>query len=76
MENVGAVTFSDKFLKSADLSNDGDTHLFIFVALKKLSQMWFGNLVTMHWWNDLWFKKSFADYMAATCLIECEKCRT
>lgn len=46
--------------------------MWIKVAVHELSHMWFGDLVTMQWWNDLWLKESFADYCASVCLEECE----
>jgi aminopeptidase N len=42
------------------------------VSVHELSHMWFGDLVTVKWWNDLWLKESFADFSAGVCLTECE----
>jgi alanyl aminopeptidase len=65
MENPGAVTFSDKILliDPAAASITQRRYLAI-VILHELAHMWFGDLVTMAWWDDLWLNESFADWLA------------
>jgi aminopeptidase N len=64
MENPGLVTFREEYIfrgKVTRASYEGRAN----TILHEMAHMWFGDLVTMEWWDDLWLKESFADYMGA-----------
>mmetsp|Transcript_2156 Transcript_2156/g.1491 ORF Transcript_2156/g.1491 Transcript_2156/m.1491 type:complete len:395 (-) Transcript_2156:1653-2837(-) len=73
MENVGAITFRDNLLLPKDQQTDHIKFFFMMVALHELAHMWFGDLTTMNWWNDLWLKESFADFSCATVMENCKE---
>jgi len=69
MENVGAVTYNESYL-FREPPTDKQRLDRGEVLLHELAHMWFGNLVTMRWWDDLWPNESFATYIAFLGLTE------
>lgn len=68
MENVGAVTFSERFLFRYEPRRTERLGL-ADVVLHEMAHMWFGDLVTMKWWDDLWLNESFADFLSYLGLV-------
>jgi aminopeptidase N len=69
MENVGLVTFNESYLFRSKVT-DAQHQSRAETILHELAHMWFGDLVTMRWWDDMWLKESFATYLAARCQAE------
>ncbi|WP_427383338.1 aminopeptidase N [Janibacter sp. G56] len=75
MENVGCVTINEVYVFRAKVP-EALVERRALTILHELAHMWFGNLVTMRWWNDLWLNESFAEWASTTCQAEATQWET
>ncbi|GAA3172252.1 MULTISPECIES: aminopeptidase N [Streptomyces] len=69
MENPGLVTFRDEFVYRSAVT-DTERQTRGMVIAHEMAHMWFGDLVTLQWWDDIWLNESFAEYMGYQVLSE------
>ena len=70
MENYGCVTWSDTFI-FRDPPSYAEREQRALVLLHEMAHMWFGDMVTMRWWDDLWLNESFAEWACGWAAVSC-----
>ncbi|WP_406149975.1 aminopeptidase N [Streptomyces sp. NBC_01012] len=69
MENPGLVTFRDEYIYRSAVTDTERQTRAVTIA-HEMAHMWFGDLVTLTWWDDIWLNESFAEYMGYQTLTE------